>query len=77
MMPVRHLPEGVEKKGYGEADLFRNCSLEQIPSVWSGNQQLDLQVSNSSSIHLQTLHGYTSGPVWESLDSKHESAAVA
>jgi hypothetical protein len=26
-----HAPEVVEKKGYGEVDLFRNGSLEQLP----------------------------------------------
>ena len=32
---------------------------------------------SSSLIHSQTLHGYSSNPVWQSWDSKNESAAVA
>jgi hypothetical protein len=35
----------------GELDLFRNGSLEQIPSAWSGNQQFSSQVNSSGSIH--------------------------
>ena len=51
-------------------------SLEQLPSVLSGNLQFSSQVSNGRSVHLQTLHRYTSSPV-QSQDSKHESAAGA
>jgi hypothetical protein len=41
----------------GEVDLFRNGSLEQLPSLLSGgNQQLSSQVSSGSLIPLQTLH---------------------
>ena len=36
MMPSHEL-EAVEKKRYGEVDLFRNCSLAQISSLSSGN----------------------------------------
>jgi hypothetical protein len=46
----------------GEVDLFRNGTLEQIPSVQSGSQQFSLQISSGSFIHLQTLHDYTSSP---------------
>lgn len=60
----------------GEVDLFRSGSLKQLSSVLSGNRQFGLQVSNSSLIHLQTLHRYTSSPVRESPKSKHESAVV-
>ena len=44
-------------------DLFRNGSLEQLTSVLSGNRQLGSQVTSSSTIYLQTLHGYTSSSV--------------
>ena len=56
-------------------DLF--SSLEQLPSVVSGNQQFSSQVSEGSLIHSQTLHSYTSSPVQKSLESKHHSAVVA
>ena len=39
----------------GEVDLFRNGSLEQIPSVLSENWQFGSQVSSGSLIHSQTL----------------------
>ena len=39
----------------GEVDLFRNGSLEQIPSALLGNQQFNSQVSSSTLIHSQTV----------------------
>jgi hypothetical protein len=68
----------VEKEGYGEVDLFRNSSLEQLPSVLSGNRQFSSQVSSSSSsAHSQALPRYTSSLVQENRDSEQESAVVA
>jgi hypothetical protein len=70
----------MEKKGYydmREMGLFRNCTLEQISSVMSRNQQYSSQVNSSSSIHSQVFHRYTSSPVWQCWDGKHESAVVA
>ena len=43
----------------------------------SRNLQFSSQASSGSLIYSQTLHGYTSSPVWQSWDSKQESAAVA
>jgi hypothetical protein len=44
----------------GEVDLFRNGSLEQLPSVLSENQQFISQVSNGSSMYLHRVHRYIS-----------------
>ena len=51
-------------------DLLRYCSLEQIPSALSGNQQL----GSGSLIHSQTLHRHTSSPTRYCQHSKHKSA---
>jgi hypothetical protein len=63
-------PEVVGKKGYVKVDLFRNCSLEQIPSELSGNQHFSSQIISSSLIQLQTLDGYITSQVqWHQYSS--------
>lgn len=69
MMVLKHFifpcspPKVVKKKGYRGSGLVQKLYLEQLLSVLSGNQQFSSQVSSSSLIHSQTLHGYTSSQV--------------
>jgi hypothetical protein len=72
-----HPPEVVEKKGYKGSGPVSKGSLEQLPSVLSGNWQFSSQVSGSSSIHSQILYGYISSSVQLSQDSKHKLTLVA
>jgi hypothetical protein len=46
-------------------------------SALSGNRQFSSQTNSGTSVHSQTLHGYTSNPFQQNWDSKHESAEVA
>ena len=62
----------------GEVDLFRK-------DLWKYTHLYFLEIitsvhrlaGSSSSIHSQASHGYSSSPVWQSRDSKHEPAEVA
>lgn len=53
---------GRGKEDGGGVDLVRNGSLEQVPSVQSGDWQFRPQVGSGSSTYWQTLHGYASCP---------------
>jgi hypothetical protein len=48
---THHPPKAVEKKEYQGSGLVLKGSLEQLPSVLSGNWQFSSQVSSGSLIH--------------------------